>query len=108
MFLGLIFTPEAGALIPQMCEVSCNKVSKKPASRQPDLQIDLRPAITAFMEAAGLPTPLSASFMPSQKVILSWADRVQISELGSRALDACPARCSRSCHVVMLFAQIPV
>ncbi|CAE7323164.1 Poly(A) polymerase [Symbiodinium microadriaticum] len=38
MFLGLIFTPEAGA--------------------QPDLQIDLRPAITAFME-----------------VILSWADR---------------------------------
>ena len=64
MFLGLIFTPEAGALIPQMCEVSCNKVSKKPASRQPDLQIDLRPAITAFMEAAGLPTPLSASFMP--------------------------------------------
>ena len=28
MFLGLIFTPEAGALIPQMCEVFCNKVSK--------------------------------------------------------------------------------
>lgn len=47
MFLGMQFTPEAGAPLPRQ---SLADIKQAETLRHPSLQIDLRPAIAAFKE----------------------------------------------------------